>query len=193
MSSAGDDDEQLTFEHVGTMVVDGPLVLCDVNYLAPHFAGTRRGPLALAAELPVAAGQWQVLVTRAATADADGDHPVHAVLLALDEELDSGPPIASAPTRAVIAFDSGRLAVLAAELRGEPILQTAVLEAPREQVPCMLRAPGPVAGPAAGPIAGVVGAEPRGTLIDIDRAGTLAIHAPPGADPPRCLLVAFAE
>ncbi|MFO7566387.1 MAG: hypothetical protein R6X02_27340 [Enhygromyxa sp.] len=60
-------------------------------------------------------------------------------------------------------------------------MQNAVLEAPREQVPCMLR-----------PLDDDQGDEPRGALLDIDAAGVFELYAAPGR-PRTALFLAITE
>jgi hypothetical protein len=153
---------ELEFEHVGTMVCSDRLLICDVEYLPPRFANTMQGKVSFGAELEIVPGTWQVLVAY------DGPN-LRIVLLTHDRELDSELPLERAEVVATLRVDSARITALDPELRHDLDMQTAVLEAPREQVPCMLR---PLDAPA--------DSEPRGTVIDIDAAGVFELHAPPG-------------
>ncbi|HVH99966.1 MAG TPA: hypothetical protein VM869_14720 [Enhygromyxa sp.] len=152
----------LEFEHVGTMVCGDRLLICDVEYLPPRFAGTTQGKVSLGAEIEIVPGVWQVLVA------FDGPTP-RVVLLTHDRELESEIPLERAEVVATLRVDSGRITAIDPELRDDLDMQTAVLEAPREQVPCMLR-----------PLDSLEDAEPRGTVIDIDAGGVFELHAPPG-------------
>jgi hypothetical protein len=153
---------QLEFEHVGTMVCGDRLLICDVEYLPPRFAHTMQGKVSFGAEVEIVPGTWQVLVAY------DGPD-LRIVLLTHDRELESEIPLERAEVVATLRIDSARITALDPDLRDDPDMQTAVLEAPREQVPCMLR---PLDAPA--------DSEPRGTVIDIDATGVFELHAPPG-------------
>lgn len=155
----------LEFQHVGTMVCGERLLICDVEYLPPRFAGTTQGKVSLGAELEVVPGTWQVLVA------FDGP-TLRVVLLTHDRELESEVPLEQAEVVATLRVDSGRITAIDPELRDDLDMQTAVLEAPREQVPCMLR-----------PLDAERDAEPRGTVIDIDAGGVFELHAPPPGQP----------
>jgi hypothetical protein len=144
------------------MVCSDRLLICDVEYLPPRFAGTTQGKVSLGAELEIQPGVWQVLVAY------DGP-TLRLVVLTHDRELDTEVPLEQAEVVATLRVDSGRITAIDPELREDLDMQTAVLEAPREQVPCMLR---PLEAPA--------DAEPRGAVIDIDAGGVFELHAPPG-------------
>ena len=160
-------DGELIFEHVGSMECDERLLLCDVEYFDPRFAGMRRGQVALNLELEVAPGTWQVLLVR--------DPPTHAdkqpgeprfVLLTHSAELDDRTPLDQAEAIGLLRVDSGRITALDADLRELEVIATALVEAPREQVPCMLTAPGDNVA--------------RGALLDIDLGGNFELYAGPG-------------
>jgi hypothetical protein len=51
------------------------------------------------------------------------------------------------------------------DLRADEVMQTAVIEAPREQVPCMLRVPNTDEQ-----------TPPRGALLDVDAGGVFELH-----------------
>lgn len=163
----------MNFQHVGTMVCGDRLLICDVEYLPPRFAGTSQGKVSLGAEIEIEPGVWQVLIA------FDGP-TLRFVVLTHDRELDSELPLDRAEVVATLRVDSGRITALDPELREDLDMQNAVLEAPREQVPCMLR---PLDGPAD---------EPRGTLLDIDAGGVFELHAPPGR-PRTALFLPIAE
>jgi hypothetical protein len=154
----------LEFEHVGTMRCAERLLIADVEYAPPRFAGAMQGKVSLAAVVAVVPGLWQVLVA------LERGEP-RFLILSHDRELDNPAPLDQAEAIALIRVDSGRITVLDAELRDDPDIQTALLEAPREQVPCMLRPPPPPAGS---------GADPRGALLDIDAGGVFELYAGPG-------------
>lgn len=160
----GEETGELAFEHVGTMVCDDRLLLCDVEYLPPRFAGMARGAIGLDVEVEIEPGTWQLLLARR----ADGE--ISVVLLAHDRELDQGTPLEQAEVVARLRVDSGRITALDPTLRDDLDMQTAVLEAPREQVPCMLT---PLTAEGEADTA----AEPRGALIDIDAGGVFELHA----------------
>ena len=162
--------DELAFEHVGTMACADRLLICDVEYIAPRFAGMTKGAIQLDAEIEILPGTWQVLVVRDPTGDPEAN--VRFVLWTHERELDDPAPLDEAEAIALLRVDSGRITALDPELRAEPIIQTAVIEAPREQVPCMLRDP---AAPAH--------AEPRGALLDLDLGGVFELYA--GAGRPR--------
>ena len=168
---------ELDFQHVGTMVCGDRLLICDVEYLPPRFAGTTQGKVSLGPELEIEPGVWQVLVA------FDGP-TLRFVLLTHDRELDNQVPLEQAEVVATLRVDSGRITAIDPELRDDPDMQTAVLEAPREQVPCMLR-PLDMLDMAAD-------AEPRGTVIDIDAGGVFEIHATPG-HPRTALFLAISD
>jgi hypothetical protein len=143
---------ELNFEHVGTMVCGERLLICDVEYFPPRFAGTTQGKVSLGLEIEIEPGVWQVLIA------SDGEAP-RFVLLTHDRELDSELPLERAEVVGLLRIDSGRITAIDPELREDLDMQTAVLEAPREQVPCMLR---PLDG---GP------EQPRGVLLYVDVGG----------------------
>ena len=165
-------DDDLAFEHVGTLACGERLLICDVEYVDPRFAGVAKGPVRLDVEVEVLPGTWQVLVVRERAGDPEAD--VRFVLLTHERELDDPAPLDEAEVLALLRVDSGRITVLDPELRAEPVIQTAVLEAPREQVPCMLRDPA------------ALDAEPRGALLDLDLGGVFELYA--GASAPRSSL-----
>ena len=180
----------LDFEHVGTMDCSGRLVLTDVHYLHPRFAGMRVGRLVMSLELEVEPGTWQVLVARQVSADEDveqgegeteEDRPIRFVLVTHERELEIAQPLESAQPLALLRVDSGRITILDPRLRSDPAVQNAVLEAPREQVPCMLR-----------PLEAAPEDSPSGTLIDVDAGGVFELYAGPG-EPPRSVFVAIPE
>jgi hypothetical protein len=156
--------DELGFEHVGTMACGDRLLICDVEYLPPRFAGMQRGKVSLGPEIEIVPGVWQVLVAREGDDDA-----IRFVLLTHERELELDDPLEQAEAVALLRVDSGRITALDPELRDDESMQTAVIEAPREQVPCMLR-----------PLDARAGEDPRGVLLDIDLAGVLELHAPPG-------------
>lgn len=155
--------QELEFEHIGTMACDAGLLICDVEYFGPNFAGMRRGPVALDLELELEPGTWQVLVAH------EPDRSPRFVLLTLDLELDEPTPLDHAEAVGLLRVDSGRITAIDPALRQDPVIQTAVLEAPREQVPCMLRA-----------LDASPSSEPRGVLLDIDAGGVFELYASPG-------------
>lgn len=160
---------ELSFEHVGTLQCEGKLLLCDVEYFDPKFAGMRRGKVELCPELELMPGAWQVLIVR----EADPAGELRFVLLAHDEELGEGAePLAEAEALALVRIDSGRITALDAELREDEVIATALIEAPREQVPCMLTAPGDE--------------HARGVLLDVDVGGVFELYA--GVTRPRSSL-----
>lgn len=163
----------LSFEHVGTLACGDRLLLCDVEYIAPRFAGMGRGALRFDVEVEIVPGTWQVLVARDSAADPDDS--LRFVLLTHERELDDPAPLDEAEAIALLRVDSGRITALDPELRADPLIQTAVIEAPREQVPCMLRDP-----------AAPEHAAPRGALLDVDLAGVFELYA--GAGEPRSSL-----
>lgn len=154
----------LAFEHVGTMRCGERLLICDVHYFPGRFAGMARRSVGLDASVEIEPGTWQVLVARGV------DDEIELVVFTHDRELDQDVPLESAEVVARIQVDSGRIVAIDPELRDDDDIQTAVLEAPREQVPCMLRALD-------------AGDEepPRGALLDIDAAGTFELHASLGS------------
>jgi hypothetical protein len=168
-------DQDLEFEHVGTMVCSDRLLICDVEYFESRFAGMRRGPIALDLEIEIEPGVWQVLVAR----ERDRDQTPRFVMLTLDSELDVPTPLDHAEAIGLLRVDSGRITAIDPELRDDPIMQTAVLEAPREQVPCMLR-----------PLDAAPTTEPRGALLDIDAGGVFELYASPEL-PRRALFLAI--
>lgn len=155
----GADDEELAFEHVGTFECGDRLLICDVEYFPEQFAGMRRGPVSLDLELEVEPGTWQLLVARG----TDGE--IAVVLLTHDRELEIDTQLEHADSLGLLRVDSGRITVIDPELRAEEVLQTAVLEAPREQVPCMLRVPDANEE-----------TPPRGALLDVDAGGVFELH-----------------
>ncbi len=158
----------LEFEHVGTMVCGERLLICDVEYLPPRFAGATQGKVGLDAQLEVRPGTWQVLLAYDPD-DPDPDPSPRFVLLTHDAELETEGPLDQAEAVALLRVDSGRIAALDAELRDDEDIQTAVREAPREQVPCMLT-----------PLDPRDRGAPRGALLDIDAGGVFELYAPPG-------------
>ena len=156
---------ELVFEHVGTMVCRERLLLCDVEYFDPRFAGMRRGKVELGVELEVMPGPWQVLLVRDPSAKDEDEREAELrfVLLAHDDELDDHTPLDQAEAVALVRVDSGRITVVDAELREDEVIATALVEAPREQVPCLLTAPGDT--------------DPRGALLDIDLGGVFELYA----------------
>lgn len=160
--------DELSFEHLGTMACDDRLLICDVEYLPPRFAGMQRGKVSLGAEIEVVPGVWQVLVARA----SEREEP-RLVLLTHARELEIDEPLEQAEALALLRVDSGRITAIDPELREDQTMQTAVIEAPREQVPCMLRRPDREATDSSEDEA------PRGVLLDIDLAGVFELHAPP--------------
>ncbi|KIG15433.1 hypothetical protein DB30_05629 [Enhygromyxa salina] len=165
--------DELAFEHVGTMACSEAVLICDVEYFPANFAGMRRGPIALDLELEIQPGTWQVLIAH----ERDADQTPRFVLLSLDAELDEPTPLDHAEAVGLLRVDSGRITAIDPALRDDPIIQTAVLEAPREQVPCMLRA-----------LDAEPTSDPRGVLLDIDAGGVCELYAPPGR-PCRSLLI----
>ncbi|GEM_PF-6814707 len=178
----------LRFEHVGTMVLDGALLIVDVEYLLPRFRGVTAGKIALGGvEIQVRPGTWQVLVAYPEQSDVDdrevddeGPKPAF-VLFTHDSELEQDLPLGQAEAIAMVRVDSGRITALDPSLREDLDIRRAVLEAPRDQVPCMLT---PLATP--GGDAPTPGAEPRGALVDLDLTGNFAIYA--GVEEPRSTL-----
>lgn len=164
---------ELSFEHVGTMACGERLLICDVQYLPGQFAGMRRGAVGLDASIEIEAGTWQVVVAR----DPEGE--IRFAIFSLDDELDADTPLERAETEALLRVDSGRITAIDPDLREDPVIQTAVLEAPREQVPCMLRA-----------LEAPQHEAPRGVLLDVDVEGVLELHAGPDR-PRRSLLLAL--
>ncbi|PRQ08025.1 hypothetical protein [Enhygromyxa salina] len=167
-------DQDLEFEHVGTMACGEGLLICDVEYFPQSFAGMRRGPVGLDVEIPVEPGTWQVLIAR----ERDAERSPRFVLLTLDTDLDEPTPIDHAEAVGLLRVDSGRITAIDPALRDDPIMQTAVLEAPREQVPCMLR-----------PLDSLPTSDPRGVLLDIDAGGVFELYAPAG-EPRRAVFIA---
>jgi hypothetical protein len=177
----------LEFEHVGTMTCGDRLLVCDVEYLPPRFANSMQGKVSLAPEIEVRPGVWQVLLAfdsneleAYAHADPDGEHDhdhtgpaPKFVLLTHDSELESETPLDEADAIALVRVDSGRITAIDVELRDDLDIQTAVLEAPRDQVPCMLRPLEPDGSPASADTA------PRGALIDLDAGGVFELYASP--------------
>lgn len=163
----------LSFEHVGTMVCGDRLLICDVEYFPPRFAGTTQGKVSLGLEVEIEPGVWQVLV-------ASDDEALRFVLLTHDQELDSELPLERAEVVGLLRVDSGRITAIDPDLREDLDMQNAVLEAPREQVPCMLR-----------PLEGERD-EPRGALLDIDAGGVFELYAAPGR-PRTALFLAITE
>jgi hypothetical protein len=167
-------DGDLEFEHLGTMACGDRLLLCDVEYLPPRFANNMQGKVTLGAEIEILPGTWQVML-------AFDRATLRFVLLTHDSELETEDPLDQADGIALLRVDSGRITALDPELRDDPDMQTAVLEAPREQVPCMLR-----------PLDAAADSDPRGTLIDIDAGGVLELYAGPGR-PRTVLFLAITE
>jgi hypothetical protein len=155
-----DSDDELSFEHVGTLAVGEQLLLCDVDYAPARFAGMRNAAVALDVVVDVEPGTWQVLLARAP------DQRITVVLLTHDAELDVGDPLEHAEVIAHLRVDSGRITALDPDLRDDETIQTALVEAPREQVPCLLR-----------PLDAASDDPPRGALIDIDTGGVFELYA----------------
>lgn len=155
---------ELVFEHVGSFHCAGRLLLCDVEWLDPRFAGMQRGSIHLDLELAVAPGGWQALVAREA-----GKDTVHFVVLSHDDELDQPTPLDQAESIGLLQIESGRIAALAPELRADERVRTTLLATEREQLPAMVRGPDREASE-----------EPEGALVDVDTAGVFAVYAPPG-------------
>jgi hypothetical protein len=154
-----DDDEELAFEHIGTLACGDRLLICDVEYFPEQFAGMRRGPVSLDLELEVEPGTWQLLVARGS------DGAIAVVLLTHDLELEIDAQLEHADALGLLRVDSGRITLIDPELRTEAVMQTAVIEAPREQVPCMLRAPDTDEQ-----------TPPRGALLGVDAGGVFELH-----------------
>lgn len=155
---------ELVFDHVGSFHCAGQLVICDVAWLDPRFAGMRRGSVRLDLELELAPGGWQALVAREA-----GKPEIHFVVLSHDDELDQPTELDQAESIGLIAIESGRIAALTPELRADERVRTTSLATEREDLPAMIRAPD--AGP---------DEEPGGALFDVDTAGVFAVYAAPG-------------
>lgn len=178
MSGDRDHHDSLQFEHVGTMRCGDRLLICDVRCLPPRFAGLGRGQVTLGAEVEIEPGIWQVLVARGAAADESGgeDEPAIAfVIFAHERDLALDGPLDHAEALALLGVESGRITAIDPALRADEVMQTAVLEAPREQVPCMLR-----------PLEHQPDEEPRGVLLDIDVSGVLELYG--GVGEPRSSL-----
>jgi hypothetical protein len=158
MSEAMSDDE-LAFEHIGSMECGDRLLICDVEYFPERFAGMGRGAVSLGVELEVEPGTWQVLVARG----ADGE--IAVVLLTHDRELEIDTQLEHADALGLLRVDSGRITLVDPDLRADEVIQTAVIEAPREQVPCMLRVPNTDEE-----------TQPRGALLDVDAGGVFELH-----------------
>ncbi|MFO7563277.1 MAG: hypothetical protein R6X02_11595 [Enhygromyxa sp.] len=165
---------ELHFDHVGTMVCGDRLLICDVEYLPPRFAGAAQGKVSLGLEIEIEPGTWQLLT-------ASEGEALRFVLLTHERELDSELPLERAEIVGFLRVDSGRITALEPDLREDLDMQNAVLEAPREQVPCMLR-----------PLDDDQGDEPRGALLDIDAAGVFELYAAPGR-PRTALFLAVTE
>jgi hypothetical protein len=155
-------DDELAFEHIGTLECDDRLLICDVEYFPERFAGMSRGAVSLGLELEIEPGTWQLLVARGP------DGAIAVVLLTHDRELEIDTQLEHAEALGLLRVDSGRITVIDPDLRAEEILQTAVIEAPREQVPCMLRAPHADHADEETP--------PRGALLDVDAGGVFELH-----------------
>lgn len=155
--------DDLSFDHVGTMVCADRLLICDVEYFPPRFAGTAQGKISLGLEIEIEPGVWQVLLARDPQQGA-----LRFVLLTHDRELDSELPLDRAELVGLLRVDSGRITAIDPELREDLDMQTALLEAPREQVPCMLR------------LLDGDPEQPRGALLDLDVGGVFELHAAPG-------------
>jgi hypothetical protein len=152
---------EMEFEHVGTMACGDRLLICDVEYFPERFAGMSRGRVSLGLEIEIEPGTWELLVARG----PEGE--IAVVLLTHERELELDGQLDQADVIGLLQIDSGRITAIDPDLRGSEILQTAVLEAPREQVPCMLR-PNPDADDDETP--------PRGALLDIDAGGVFELH-----------------
>lgn len=162
----------LRFEHVGTMVCGEHLLICDVEYFPPRFAGAGQAKVGFDALIEVVPGTWEVLLAYDPSRDEDEDEDGPAprfVLLTHERELESQTELDQAEAIAYLRVDSGRITAIDPALRDDLEVQTALLEAPRAQVPCMLR-----------PLDAEPGAEPSGALIDIDAAGVFELYAAPG-------------
>jgi hypothetical protein len=155
----------LEFEHVGTMTCSDRLLICDVEYFPERFAGMSRGPVSLGLEVDVEPGTWQLLVARGP------DGAIAVVLLTHDRELELETQLEHADAVGLLQVDSGRITAIDPDLRNDDVMQTAVIEAPREQVPCMLRPLGD-------------NGEPRGALLDIDAGGVFELHGNGNQDQP---------
>lgn len=158
--------DELLFAHLGSLRCDGRLLLCDVEYFDPKYAGMARAKVGLDAELEVRPGLWEVMLVREPAGE------LRFVLLAHEQELETSAPLDEAEAVALLRVDSGRITAVDASLRDDETIATALIEAPREQVPCMLTAPGH--------------AEAGGTLIDIDLGGVFELYA--GPETPRSSL-----
>jgi hypothetical protein len=152
-------DDELAFEHIGTMECGERLLICDVDYFPERFAGMGRGAVSLGLELSVEPGTWQVLVARGS------DGAIAVVLFTHDRELEVDTALEHADALGLLRVDTGRMTAIDPDLRADEVMQTAVIEAPREQVPCMLRVPGSDEE-----------TPPRGALLDVDAGGVFELH-----------------
>lgn len=160
----------LEFVHVGTMVCGDRLLICDVEYFPPRFAGAGLAKIAFDAVVEILPGTWQVLLAYDPSDQTSGDQrSPRFVLLTHERELETEAELDQAEAIAYLRVDSGRITAIDPELRDDLDIQTALVEAPREQVPCMLR-----------PLDAEPDAEPRGTILDIDAAGVFELYAAPG-------------
>lgn len=176
---------ELEFEHIGSMKLDDRLLLCDVEYAAPRFSGLRSNTgIGLDFEVEVRPGIWELLV--GVGPDRAGEPAIHFVVLTHEAELETDLPLDQADAVALLRVDSGRITALDPALRGDADMQLAMVEAPRDQVPCMLT-----------PLAEPGGSEPRpgppaGALVDVDVAGVFEVYAPPG-EPRSTIFLAVAH
>lgn len=150
-------ESELEFEHIGTMTCSDRLLICDVEYFPERFAGMARGAVSLGLEIEIEPGTWQLLVARGP------DGAIAVVLLTHDRELEIDTQLEHADAIGLLRVDSGRITAIDPELRADEVIQTAMIEAPREQVPCMLRELNS-------------DGEPRGALLDIDTGGVFELH-----------------
>lgn len=167
---------ELVFDHVGSFQCAGRLVICDVEWLDPRFAGMRRGNVGLHLALEVEPGGWQALVAHEA-----GKSAIHFIVLSHDDELEQPTELDQAESIGLIPIDSGRIAALSPELRADERVRTTCLATEREDLPAMIRAPD--AAP---------DEEPGGALFDVDTAGLFAVYAPTG-QPRRAVFLALAD
>jgi hypothetical protein len=93
------------------------------------------------------------------------DGAIAVVLLTHDRELEVDTALEHADALGLLRVDSGRITAIDPDLRADDVMQTAVIEVPREQVPCMLRVPDSDEE-----------TPPRGALLDIDAGGVFELH-----------------
>jgi hypothetical protein len=167
---------ELVFDHVGSFTCAGALVICDVQWLDPRFAGMRRGSVQLDLQLDLKPGGWQALVVREA-----GKPTIHFIVLSHDDEFEHAAELDQAEAIGLIEIDSGRIAALVPELRADERVRTTALATERDDLPAMLRSP--EAEP---------DQEPGGALIDVDTAGLFGVYAPPGV-PRTAVFLALAD